>query len=102
MVGGTRSVSWSSPPLVYDVSHSARPNQETGYSGSDLTHLARQASYGPLRSHGEAVLHMTPDEIRPVDMSDFVACLKTVRPSVNRDSLKQFEEWAKQFGERIG
>ncbi|KAL8341328.1 hypothetical protein RB598_003323 [Gaeumannomyces tritici] len=73
-----------------------------GYSGSDLTHLARQASYGPLRSHGEAVLHMTPDEIRPIDMSDFVACLKTVRPSVNQDSLKQFEDWAKQFGERIG
>ncbi|EHA52377.1 vacuolar protein sorting-associated protein 4 [Pyricularia oryzae 70-15] len=73
-----------------------------GYSGSDITHLARQASYGPLRSHGEAVLQMTSEEIRPIDMSDFVACLRTVRPSVNQSSLKQFEEWARQFGETIG
>ncbi|TLS30397.1 hypothetical protein PpBr36_03098 [Pyricularia pennisetigena] len=72
-----------------------------GYSGSDITHLARQASYGPLRSHGEAVLRMTSEEIRPIDMSDFVACLRTVRPSVNQSSLKQFEEWARQFGETI-
>ncbi len=57
---------------------------------------------GPLRSLGEALLHMTMDEIRPIELSDFVASLTTIRPSVNKAGLKQYEDWAKEFGERGG
>jgi len=57
---------------------------------------------GPLRSLGEALLHMTMDEIRPIALSDFVASLATIRPSVNKASLNEYEEWAKEFGERGG
>jgi len=57
---------------------------------------------GPLRSLGEALLHMTMDEIRPIELSDFVASLNTIRPSVSKTSLKQYEDWAKEFGERGG
>lgn len=57
---------------------------------------------GPLRSLGEAVLQMTMEEIRPIELKDFVASLVTIRPSVSKSSLKQYEDWAKEFGERGG
>ncbi|KAL2163674.1 hypothetical protein VTH06DRAFT_5732 [Thermothelomyces fergusii] len=73
-----------------------------GFSGSDITALAKDAAMGPLRSLGEALLHMTMDEIRPIELSDFLASLNTIRPSVSKASLQQYEEWAKEFGERGG
>ncbi|KAK4124203.1 AAA-domain-containing protein [Parathielavia appendiculata] len=73
-----------------------------GFSGSDITALAKDAAMGPLRSLGEALLHMTMDEIRPIELSDFVASLTTIRPSVSKAGLKQYEDWAKEFGERGG
>lgn len=57
---------------------------------------------GPLRSLGEALLHMTMEDIRPIELSDFVASLATIRPSVSKSGLKEHEDWAKEFGERGG
>jgi SpoVK/Ycf46/Vps4 family AAA+-type ATPase len=74
----------------------------TGFSGSDITALAKDAAMGPLRSLGEALLQMTMDDIRPIELSDFVASLTTIRPSVNKAGLKQYEDWAREFGERGG
>ena len=73
-----------------------------GFSGSDITALAKDAAMGPLRSLGEALLHMSMDEIRPIQFEDFEASLINIRPSVGSQGLKQFEEWAKEFGERGG
>lgn len=57
---------------------------------------------GPLRSLGEALLHMKMDDIRSIELSDFVASLQTIRPSVSKAGLKEHEDWAKEFGERGG
>ncbi|KAL9572986.1 hypothetical protein ACKAV7_002671 [Fusarium commune] len=73
-----------------------------GFSGSDITALAKDAAMGPLRSLGEALLHMTMDEIRPIQLSDFEASLTTIRPSVSKAGLKEYEDWATEFGERGG
>ncbi|KJZ70405.1 hypothetical protein HIM_10209 [Hirsutella minnesotensis 3608] len=73
-----------------------------GFSGSDITALAKDAAMGPLRSLGEALLHMAMDEIRPIMLRDFEASLSTIRPSVSRAGLKEYEDWAKEFGERGG
>ncbi|KAF4512136.1 hypothetical protein G6O67_001315 [Ophiocordyceps sinensis] len=73
-----------------------------GFSGSDITALAKDAAMGPLRSLGEALLHMTMDEIRPIMLQDFEASLGTIRPSVSKAGLKEYEDWAKEFGERGG
>ncbi|KAF2011806.1 AAA-domain-containing protein [Aaosphaeria arxii CBS 175.79] len=73
-----------------------------GFSGSDITALAKDAAMGPLRSLGEKLLHMTMDEIRPIRFEDFKASLQTIRPSVSKQGLKEFEDWAKEFGERGG
>lgn len=57
---------------------------------------------GPLRSLGEALLHMTMDQIRPIELADFVASLSTIRPSVSKAGLEEYERWAREFGERGG
>lgn len=72
------------------------------YSGSDITALAKDAAMGPLRSLGEKLLHMKPEDIRGITMDDFEASLVNIRPSVNGAGLKQFEDWAREFGERGG
>ncbi|POS70577.1 adenosinetriphosphatase [Diaporthe helianthi] len=73
-----------------------------GYSGSDITALAKDAAMGPLRSLGEALLHMTMEEIRPIALEDFVSSLANIRPSVSKAGLKDHEDWATEFGERGG
>ncbi|MCJ1391966.1 hypothetical protein MMC18_008479 [Xylographa bjoerkii] len=73
-----------------------------GFSGSDITALAKDAAMGPLRSLGEALLHMSMDEIRPIQFADFEASLINIRPSVSKQGLKEFEDWAREFGERGG
>ena len=57
---------------------------------------------GPLRSLGERLLLMSTDEIRPIGFEDFEASLVNIRPSVGKQGLKEFEDWAKEFGERGG
>ncbi|KAG7134516.1 putative AAA domain-containing protein like [Verticillium longisporum] len=73
-----------------------------GFSGSDITALAKDAAMGPLRSLGEALLHMTMDDIRPISIIDFKASLTNIRPSVSKTGLKEYEDWAQEFGERGG
>ncbi|KAK6064423.1 AAA domain-containing protein [Seiridium cupressi] len=73
-----------------------------GFSGSDITALAKDAAMGPLRSLGEALLHMTMDQIRPIELIDFKSSLSNIRPSVSKEGLKEYEDWARQFGERGG
>ena len=57
---------------------------------------------GPLRSLGEALLSMSMDDIRPIGFVDFEASLINIRPSVSKQGLQEFEDWAKEFGERGG
>jgi SpoVK/Ycf46/Vps4 family AAA+-type ATPase len=77
-------------------------NGRLGFSGSDITALAKDAAMGPLRSLGEKLLSMTMDQIRPIQFQDFQASLQTIRPSVSKEGLKQFEDWSREFGERGG
>ncbi|KIX00741.1 uncharacterized protein Z518_09806 [Rhinocladiella mackenziei CBS 650.93] len=73
-----------------------------GYSGSDITALAKDAAMGPLRHLGEALLFTPKEQIRPIHMMDFEASLESIRPSVSKKGLAEFEKWARDFGERGG
>ncbi|KAK9466532.1 P-loop containing nucleoside triphosphate hydrolase protein [Lipomyces arxii] len=73
-------------------------NMTDGFSGSDITALAKDAAMGPLRSLGEALLFTPREQIRPVQFIDFEASLKTIRPSVSKEGLEAFEEWALKYG----
>lgn len=72
-----------------------------GYSGSDLTALAKDAALGPLRSLGETLLDTPADQVRPIQFHDFVQALQSIRPSVSPQSLQAFEEWNREYGAGI-
>ncbi|KAJ3152569.1 hypothetical protein HDU89_001262 [Geranomyces variabilis] len=70
-----------------------------GYSGSDITALAREASLGPIRDLGpEKLLSVAADALRSIQLRDFAAALKIIRPSVSPASLKAYEEWNSRYG----
>ncbi|KAI5288362.1 hypothetical protein KEM52_001188, partial [Ascosphaera acerosa] len=68
-----------------------------GFSGSDITALAKDAAMGPLRNLGEALLHTPRDQIRPIAFQDFKASLLSIRPSVSKSGLQAYDDWAKEF-----
>ena len=80
---------------VHQVAHLT-----AGFSGSDLTSLARDAAYGPIRElKMEEVKSLDPVELRKIDMNDFLDSIKKMKKSVSPDSLVPFETWNNKFGE---
>ncbi|KAK4884015.1 hypothetical protein RN001_000286 [Aquatica leii] len=71
-----------------------------GYSGSDLTALAKDAALGPIRElDPEQVKQMDPGSVRGITMSDFLDALKRIRKSVSPQSLVAYEKWSLQYGD---
>lgn len=76
--------------------------QTDGYSCSDITALARDAAMGPLRDLTPAqVREMPADQIRKINRQDFMNSLKRIRPSVNKDNLKIFDTWNRDYGSSV-
>ncbi|KAL3232940.1 Uncharacterized protein RNJ44_04856 [Nakaseomyces bracarensis] len=73
-------------------------NLTEGYSGSDITSLAKDAAMGPLRELGDKLLETTRESIRPIELIDFKNSLEYIKPSVSQEGLQQYEEWAAKFG----
>ena len=69
-----------------------------GFSGSDITLLAKDSAMGPLRSLGDKLLSTPTEDIRPIMLQDFVESLKYIRPSVSQEGMVQYEAWASKFG----
>jgi SpoVK/Ycf46/Vps4 family AAA+-type ATPase len=44
------------------------------------------------------IYSISKDYIRPVNYNDFIKSLKNIRPSVNVNSIKKYEDWNKKFG----
>lgn len=71
-----------------------------GYTCSDLTNLARDAALAPVREISTAQLAtIQPQDIRNIQLQDFVKSGERVRKSLNTESLNSFEEWNKAFGD---
>ncbi|KAG7193771.1 uncharacterized protein KQ657_000463 [Scheffersomyces spartinae] len=69
-----------------------------GFSGSDITALAKDSAMGPLRSLGDQLLSTPTEQIRPINLDDFKTSLNYIRPSVSKEGLEEYEKWASKFG----
>ncbi|XP_036290709.1 spastin isoform X2 [Pipistrellus kuhlii] len=71
-----------------------------GYSGSDLTALAKDAALGPIRElKPEQVKNMSANEMRNIRLSDFTESLKKIKRSVGPQTLEAYIRWNKVFGD---
>lgn len=69
-----------------------------GFSGSDITALTKDAAMNPLRELGEKLLFTPKEEIRGLELADFKTSLQYIRPSVSKEGLSRFDEWATNYG----
>ncbi|XP_028580010.2 spastin isoform X3 [Podarcis muralis] len=71
-----------------------------GYSGSDLTALAKDAALGPIRElKPEQVKNMSASEMRNIKLSDFTESLKKIKRSLSPQTLEAYMRWNKDFGD---
>ena len=68
-----------------------------GYSGADVDNLCKEAALGPIRCI-ENIMEISPDQVRPIQMSDFVSAMRQVRASVSSKDLDSYLEWSSKFG----
>lgn len=74
-----------------------------GYSGSDLTSLAKDAALGPIRElKPEQVRNMSAHEMRDIRISDFLESLKRIKRSVSPQTLDQYVRWNREYGDTTG
>ncbi|KAL9952617.1 hypothetical protein ACROYT_G039893 [Oculina patagonica] len=73
--------------------------QTEGYSGSDLTALARDAALGPIRDlRPDQIQSVDAAKVRDIQYSDFRNSLRVIRPSLSPHSLRFFDEWNSSYG----
>lgn len=71
-----------------------------GYSGSDLTSLAKDAALGPIRELApDQVRYMAANEMRNIKMKDFEDSLKRIKPTANPATLDMYAKWNKDYGD---
>ncbi|XP_070771760.1 spastin-like isoform X2 [Enoplosus armatus] len=87
-----------SPLSKNELSYLAK--ETAGYSGSDLTSLAKDAALGPIRELGpDQVRSMAASEMRNIKKKDFEESLKRIKPSVSPRTLDMYTKWNKDFGD---
>ncbi|XP_077200355.1 spastin isoform X3 [Paroedura picta] len=86
------------PLTQKDLAQLARMTE--GYSGSDLTALAKDAALGPIRElKPEQVKNMSASEMRNIRLSDFTESLKKIKRSLSPQTLEAYIRWNKDFGD---
>lgn len=70
-----------------------------GYSGSDLTALAKDAALGPIRDLDYDTLRSMPaNKVRKICLKDFERSMAQIRPSVSPDLILTLEQWNSRYG----
>lgn len=81
-----------------ELSHLARMTD--GYSGSDLTSLAKDAALGPIRElHPEQVKNVEVSQVRNISFHDFMDSLQKIRSSIGPQTLDLYIRWNRDFGD---
>jgi len=82
--------------LSDDVNFDELARLTEGYTGADIALICREAAMIPIRELAESgqLLRGKP---RPVQMSDFLEAIKKIKPSVSKEEIRKYEEWARKF-----
>jgi fidgetin-like protein 1 len=66
-----------------------------GFSCSDISAMAAEASFGPLRELGglSAMKNVSASAVRPVQLRDFETVLDSATKSVNETQLRKYDQW---------
>jgi ATP-dependent 26S proteasome regulatory subunit len=69
-----------------------------GFSCSDISAIAVQASFGPLRSLGgmQAVRNVRVKDVRPITLGDFESTIVESTKSVSAEQLRRYDDWQRQ------
>ncbi len=73
-----------------------------GYSGRDIANVCREVIMLPIRELDMSGLLESSDEevnVRDISLKDFKKTLKKVKPMTNQALIKQYNDWAEEFGE---
>ena len=73
-----------------------------GYSGRDIANVCREVIMLPIRELDMGGLLENSDQevnVRDITLDDFKKTLKRVKPMTNKALMKQYNEWADEFGE---
>lgn len=73
-------------------------NLSDGYSGSDMYALCAEAALGPVRELGDKISSVDVNNVRPVNMDDFITASRMVRASVSRGDLDGYIQWNESYG----
>ena len=67
-----------------------------GFSGSDLFNLAKDATFQPIRElELDSLQVIDKDNIRAIDLNDFILSLQDTKPSVKQSSVRSIKKWLK-------
>jgi vacuolar protein-sorting-associated protein 4 len=73
-----------------------------GYSGRDIANICREVIMLPVRELDMSGLLENTDKevnVRDIELKDFKKTLKKVKPMTNKALMKQYNDWAEEFGE---
>ena len=73
-----------------------------GYSGRDIANVCREVIMLPIRELDMSGLLESSDKeikIREININDFKKTLKKVKPMTNKTLIKEYNDWAEEFGE---
>ena len=75
-------------------------NQTEGYSCSDISAIAQDAAFEPLRDIGSLsdIKKCHLDDVRGVNKNDFDKVLTYTKPALSNDLMKQYKVWERQLG----
>jgi len=82
--------------LAPDVDFDRLAEMTEGYSASDIRDIVMEAHLITVRELFRS--GRIDGEPRPITMSDFVLAISRRRPSISREMLLAYEEWAKRYG----
>jgi SpoVK/Ycf46/Vps4 family AAA+-type ATPase len=69
------------------------------YTGSDITMVCREASMQPIRELDISGKITDPSaKVRSVNMEDFTAAIKRVKPVISLNEVQKFQTWNAEFG----